>query len=144
MQSTPNASGTPVLNSAFLGRVYLGSVVFSVLGAGIAASRISGNWALGYFSLAIWSTANLWALDYTLRLVAAEHRNGAKIALAIALKLIVIYGAGFFLIFKGGFPPVSILVGFSVPLAVVLLKALGGLLAARLNATPAAAKTQSR
>jgi len=138
MNSRPrSASVTSALDEAFLSRVHKTSLLIAGLVAAIASlSTIGGSWALGFLGSAIWSTANFWTLE---RLVRGQLRPGKRdnIALAIGLlvKLPVLYALLVLFLFFGKFPAGAVLIGVAVPLAVIILKVAGRMLALRLRAT---------
>lgn len=117
------------LDPRFLHRVNLGSALVSGLGGLIGASAVSPWWGLGFAAFGLWATANIWALSLVLRQVVAPQRSALDLLGALALKIPVLYGLGFLLLWKGGFPAVSVVCGISVPLAVILLKAIGRVVA---------------
>jgi F-type H+-transporting ATPase subunit a len=141
MQKNPAASASPDagLDGVFLRRVYFMSALVAVLGGLLASQRLSSAWGLGFFLFALWSTANLWALAQLLRLVVRPAgRQPLAILVASTVKLPILYGVGAWIALSGRFPVTSLMAGFSVPLAVIFLKAVG-LLAARRLALPLAA-----
>jgi F-type H+-transporting ATPase subunit a len=141
MQKNPAASASPDagMDGAFLRRVYFMSALVAVLGGLLASQRLSGNWGLGFFLFALWSTANLWALEQLLRLVVRPAgRQPLAILVASMVKLPILYGLGAWIALADRFPVASLMAGFSVPLAVITLKAVG-LVAARRLALPLAA-----
>jgi hypothetical protein len=91
---------------------------------------LSPRWGAGFAIMGVWSVANLRALELLLRLaVTPGERQPIAILVAGIIKLPILYGIGAFVAIKGGFPPVALIAGFSVPLAVMVLKIGGQLLA---------------
>jgi len=139
MQTNPAASPTVDLpiDGAFLRRVYALSLGVAVLGGFVLGQRLSTDWGLGFAIFAAWSTANLYALDRLLRLIVRrDERQPVLILAATLIKIPLLYGLGIFIAVAGGFPATSLMAGFSVPLAVVVLKVIGRLLARRVSLDP--------
>jgi hypothetical protein len=132
---------TPALSSAldeaFLGRVHKTSLVMAGLVAVIASlSTIGGNWALGFLGCAVWSTANFWTLERLVRgSLKPGRRDNVALAISIFVKLPVLYALLIAFLFLGKFPASAVLIGVAVPLAVIVLKVAGRMLALRLRAT---------
>ena len=137
MMSRPDSPTlSSALDQAFMARVHKTSLVMAGLVAVVASmSTLGVSWALGFLGCAVWSTANLWTLE---RLVRGSLQPGPadKIALAmgILIKLPVLYGLLVLLLFFGNFPATAVMIGVSVPLAVIVLKVAGRMLALRLRA----------
>jgi len=129
------------LDPRFLHRVHLASAVVSGLGGLIAMSAVSLSWGLGFAAFGLWATTNTWALSRVLRPVVVAQRSTVDLIGALALKIPILYGLGFLLLWKGGFPPVSIVCGVSVPLAVILLKMIGRVVAPKV-AMPTSPKSR--
>lgn len=130
----PETPGTqlPGLDPGFLGRVYKASILLALAAGLILVLYGQVGWAAGVAAAALWSVANIWALARVMTLaVRPGQKDPLKILLALLLKLVVLYGAGALLVIFGGMPPLSLVIGFSVPLLVVVLKALGLILFAR-------------
>lgn len=130
------ASLTRALDQAFMARVLRTSLLMAGLIALCAAfTTIGARWSLGFLLAALWSVANLWTLE---RLVRAAVRPGShdKIAIGTGLlvKLPVLYALVVLLIMQGNFAATALVAGVSVPLAVIVLKVAGRVLALRLRA----------
>lgn len=86
-----------------------------------------GGWAAaGFASGLAWSLVNL----HLLRLLAAGLTEGAgklRMGSLLALKLPVLYVAGYLLLASGRLPVSALLAGFGWPLLVIVLKAAGRL-----------------
>ncbi len=134
MQQNPAASP---IDASFLRRVYLLSMALAVLGGLVGAQQISTDWGMGFALFALWSTGNLYALDRLLRLIVRKDEKQPVLILAATLiKIPLLYGVGIFIAVAGNFPAVSLMAGFSVPLAVVVLKVVGRLVARRVSLVP--------
>ena len=129
------------LDPSFLRRVFVGSALVSLLGGLVGASLASTSWGLGFAAFGLWATANIWALARVLRLLVGPQRSGIELILGLVLKMPVLYGVGFLLLWKGGFPPVSVVSGISIPLAVIFLKMIGRVVAPKV-AMPTSPKSR--
>jgi hypothetical protein len=117
-------------NENFLKRVMLFSLVFAALGGGVFAAIVSPRWGLGFLIAAVWSVLNLKALEQLIRLaVRPTGRDPLAIAVAMLIKVPVLYGIGVLIAIKVDLPAESLIAGFSVPLAVIVLKAAGQVMA---------------
>ena len=137
MKPRPDTTLDRALDAAFMARVFKTSLFVSSLVALFSSFwTIGGSWAFAFLGASVWSTANLWTLE---RLVRGALRPGPvdKLALAGALliKLPLLYAALVAFILLGNSPASAVLAGVSVPLAVIVLKVLGRLLALRLRAS---------
>lgn len=138
---SPSLDFSGGLDPSFLRRVFVGSVLASLLGGVVAASVATPEWGLGFAAFGLWATANIWALSRVLRLLVVPHRSAVELILGLVLKMPVLYGVGFLLLWKGGFPPVSVVCGISVPLAVIFLKLIGRVVAPKV-AMPTSPKSR--
>ena len=138
----PSPSPKPTLavlaaDTAFLRRVHISSLLFTVLG-GMLASYAKGFAFGGAFVVAaLWSTANFWALEQLMRLVISPQRDGLKLVLALAVKIPVLYGSLLLILFKGGFTAIPLFIGFSLPLWILVMKAAGRALVPKIALKPA-------
>ena len=80
---------------------------------------------LGFLAGAVWSALNFWGLASLIRSALAEEPDKKKILLLFLLKFPVLYGVGFVIVFYTGVDVLGVLVGFSLPLVVVVLKSGG-------------------
>ena len=133
--TTAPARTVPAFDASFLRRVHLGSLALTVLFAAFTALYVSLDFGLGFLCAGLWSTTNLWVLE---RLMREAIRPGRRDLLTVAgagvVKLPVLYGLLILMLMRGGFPAASVVIGLSLPLIVIVLKAFGRALAAR-NAT---------
>ena len=85
-------------------------------------------YSLGIFVGTLWGCANLWFIrQFIVNYITPGERDAMKLALFALIKFPVLYGLGFLLLWLGWFPVVSFVIGFSLILVVVVLKALGKL-----------------
>ena len=124
------------LDRAFMVRVHKTSLLIAGVVAVIASmSTIGGNWALGFFGCAMWSTANLWTLERLMRsALVPGSKDKIALALGILVKLPVLYALLVVFVLTGNFPAAAVMIGVSVPLGVILLKVIGRVFALRLRA----------
>jgi hypothetical protein len=117
-------------------RVHKTSLLIAGVVAVIASmSTIGGNWALGFFGCAMWSTANLWTLERLMRsALVPGSKDKIALALGILVKLPVLYALLVVFVLTGNFPAAAVMIGVSVPLGVILLKVIGRVFALRLRA----------
>jgi F-type H+-transporting ATPase subunit a len=119
-------------DAGFLRRVYVASIVVTLFVGAVAALYVTPRWGAGFATAGLWSIVNFRALEMLLRLsVRPSGRDPVAIAVAALIKIPVLYGVGAVLAVKGGFPPIALILGFSVPLAVIVLKVGGQILAPR-------------
>ncbi|KPJ61278.1 MAG: hypothetical protein AMJ46_03045 [Latescibacteria bacterium DG_63] len=110
----------------FVTRVVKTTVVVAIITALFVATYVSPAYGAGVFLGALWNSLNLLVVVSLVKIViATEKFRKRKVACVVALKFPVLYGVGFFLLWTGLFPVVSLVVGFSLVLAVIILKALG-------------------
>ncbi len=112
----------------FLRRSALAALVTGVLvGLGVAWHW---GWAAGsgFAASLLWGLADFTVLAMILRILTGQgSRNKTALAALVFLKLVGLYGLALLLLWKRWFPLPAFLAGFSWPLFVVLLRALGGL-----------------
>jgi hypothetical protein len=108
------------------------SLLLSGLGGLFGAYYLGWRWGTGFAVAGVWSALNLKALEHLIRLsLRPSGRQAGAIAGAMLIKLPLLYGIGGLVVVKGGFPIGSILIGLSVPMMVMALKATGQMLAPR-------------
>jgi hypothetical protein len=126
------ASTSPQLDEGFLKRVGGVSLLITALGALLGSYYLGWRWGAGFASAGVWSVLNFKALEHLIRLaVRPDGRDRGAIAAALVIKIPVLYGLGILIAWKGGFPAGSLLLGFGVPLGVLVLKTVGQVLAPR-------------
>lgn len=120
------------LGTEFLRRVHFMSLILAAILGAVGATRISGSFGLGFFAFAVWSTANLWALQWLLgQIVRPAGADKGRLVLALLVKIPLVYAVGALLALRGGFPASAIFAGFSLPFAVIVLKVLGRILSGK-------------
>ena len=88
-----------------------------------------GRWALGFAAGAALGVANFLLLAALMReIVTLETRSYRRIAMLVAIKVVFVYGGLAFLLASKWVPILSAVVGFSLILGVIVLKAVGRLL----------------
>lgn len=110
----------------FISRVRHATLVVGVLTFAFVSLYYSPTFGLGLLVGCLWGVANFWALEHVLTAVLRPDTVDRRKAFIFAgIKFPVLYAAGFVILWKGWFEPVSLLAGFSLLFLVVLLKALG-------------------
>jgi hypothetical protein len=120
----------------FLTRVQKSTALVGAVTALLVAVYHDTGFALGLLVGCLWGIGNFYALGLLLRaVVTPKEVNRNRAFIFIAIKFPVLYVGGFFILRSEWFSPISLLVGFSLLFAVVLLKA-GGRAIMRLNDRP--------
>jgi hypothetical protein len=102
---------------------WLGAVVALLLWAGPGA-----RWALGFVGGAAVGIANLLLLAALIRAILVPgRRDPVRLARLLGAKVLLVYGGLAALLVSRAFPAASVAIGFSLFLAVMVLKALGRL-----------------
>jgi len=87
-------------------------------------------YSAGILAGVLWGCANLWFIrQFIINYITPGDRNSKKLVLFMAIKFPVLYGLGFLILKVGLFPVVSFVIGFSLIFMVILLKAVGKLVA---------------
>lgn len=121
---SPGGTGTSEL--AFIRRVLVSTTWFSAVAGVVLWAYVGPRFAFGFWIGAAWSLVNFWLLkEVVVRTITLEERNLPRIALGALVKFPVLYGLGIALLVWGYFPILSLAIGFSMILVVLLLKALG-------------------
>jgi len=106
----------------FIYRAVKISFVLAFLGFLFVTRACGAAFGFGFLAGAVWSALNFWGLASLIQSALAEHPDKKKIFLLFLLKFPVLYGAGFVIVFYTGVDVLGVLVGFSLPLVVVILK----------------------
>lgn len=110
----------------FLKRVQTATAVVGVLTFLFVSVYHDANFALGILVGCAWGIGNFWALGRVLTAVVTPSGVHQRRALMFAaIKFPVLYGAGYLILRSEWFPPVALVIGFSLLFLVVLLKGLG-------------------
>ncbi len=118
-------AATPALDREFLRRVYFASLGLTLLFGLGTAVRVDPRFGLALTLSGLWSTANLWVLERLLRAaVRPTGRDTRTVVWAAVVKIPVLYGL-LVLLLAQGMSPLAVLIGLSLPLLVVGLKAFG-------------------
>jgi len=114
---------------AYIRRIAVTSLWLGAVAAILLWAATGGRWALGFGAGAALGVANFLLLAAVMReIVTLERRSRRRIALLVAIKVVVIYGGLALLLVSKLAPILSVVTGFSLVLGVVVLKALGRLL----------------
>jgi hypothetical protein len=123
----------PRMDEGFLRRVAAASLALSLFGGLLGAYYLHWRWGAGFVVAGVWSTLNLRALEFLIRQsLRPSGRQNSAIAVALLIKLPVLYGIGGLIVIKGRFPIGALLLGLAVPTVVMALKAVGQVLAPRM------------
>jgi CHASE2 domain-containing sensor protein len=110
----------------FLHRVLRATSVVGILAFAFVAVYYNLNFAWGLLVGCAWGIGNFWALT---RIITAVVRPGEvdrrRVLILAAIKFPVLYVAGYFILRSDWFPPISLLVGFTILFVVIVLKAAG-------------------
>ena len=110
----------------FIKRVTVLSAVLSAVVFLFLSVYYQFPFALAFLLGGLWSSLNLLALTFMVQQLLRPVPIDWPVALAsIFIKLPLLYGAGFFLVTWDFLPQLGLVAGFSVVLAVIILKGLG-------------------
>ncbi|MDA0838151.1 MAG: ATP synthase subunit I [Planctomycetota bacterium] len=112
----------------FISKILNISLIFAGVGFLFVTSAFGVDVGLGYLLGVVWSALNLWGMTKLVSTVFSEHKNSKTVALALMLKFPVIYGGGFLMLYFGKLDVIGVLVGFSIPLVIAVLKSGGKVL----------------
>jgi len=122
------------LGPEFVNRVVrTGAVVAPLIGLFVATyvSPASGS---GFLLGALWGLVNLLSISSLVGILFGGSVPSRSRVLYISfVKFPLLYAIGFLLLRVGIFPLGSLVLGFSLALAIILLKAIGALVAVKLN-----------
>jgi hypothetical protein len=110
------------LNEAILRRTRLWTTITAAGLALATALLVSPLFAAGLLLTALWAVAGFWILEKLLRaaLVPAGHRRNGLVIAGWGLAKLGVYGLALWAVLAGRFPPVSLLVGFTLLLVVLV------------------------
>lgn len=111
------------MNEAILQRTRLWTLASAGGLALLLGLLISPLFGMGLFVTSLWAVAGFWILEKLLRAALVPQgrpRRGFEVALWGAAKL-ALYGLAIWAVLAANFPPASILVGFSLLLAVLVV-----------------------
>lgn len=110
----------------FIKRVVVLSAVLSAVAFLFLSVYYQFPFALAFLAGGLWSSLNLLALTFMVQQLLRPTPIDWPTALAaIFIKLPLLYGAGFFLVTWDFLPKPGLVAGFSVVLAVIILKGFG-------------------
>ena len=110
----------------FIKRVTVLSALLSAVAFLFLSVYYQLPFALAFLAGGLWSSLNLLALTFMVQQLLRPTPIDWPTALAaIFIKLPLLYGAGFFLVTWDFLPKLGLMAGFSVVLAVIILKGLG-------------------
>jgi len=125
------------LNRDFLARAYRSTLVLGTLAAPFLLVYTGSRTALGVLAGAGLGLLNLRLVEeLVIHWLRPEGAKVGRVVLAVALKLALVYGAGYLLLSRGWVQPAAMAAGFPAVLAVIFLKSLGRLYLTRAGVEP--------
>ncbi len=125
-------TGSPPADLRYVRRIALTSAWLGALAALLLWVAAGSRWALGFAGGAALGVANLLLLSALIRaIVVLGRRDRRRIAWLLAIKVPLVYGGLAALLLSRFAPPASVVIGFSLFLAVIVLKAIGRLITGR-------------
>jgi hypothetical protein len=111
----------------FIHRVIKTSLVLAALGFLFVTVYWNFKFGAGILAGAVWGCLNLLFLTRLITEVFSpgEEIKKGKVILIAVVKFPLLYAAGFLLLTKTDFPPLSLVIGFSLLFLVMFVKALG-------------------
>jgi hypothetical protein len=111
----------------FIHRVIKTSLVLAALGFLFVTVYYDFEFGGGILASAVWGCLNLLFLTRLITEIFSpgEEISKGKVILIAVVKFPLLYAAGFVLLWTKYFPPVSLVIGFSLLFLVMLLKAMG-------------------
>ena len=114
------------MDSAFIIRSLRTTVALALLGFILGAYYVSSAWGVGFALGALWSIANLYLIKVLIeKVITLEKRPTGPVVLMVLVKFPLLYGLGFLVLSWGWYDVLAPLFGFSLPFAVIVLKAAG-------------------
>ena len=101
-------------------------MALALLGFLLGTYYVNTAWAVGFALGALWSIANLYLIKVLIeKVITLDKRPAGPVALLVLVKFPLLYGLGFLILSWGWYDVLAPLIGFSLPFAVVVLKAAG-------------------
>lgn len=119
------------MGAEFIDRVLKTTAILTSLGFLFTTSALGIPFGVGFLASAVWSALNLWLLTLLIRTAFAPEASRKKVLILFLLKFPLLYGCGFLLVVYGKIHILGALVGFSLPLIVIILKSAGQSLQSR-------------
>jgi len=120
----------------FIYRTIKISAVLAAVGFLVVSQAFGLSVGWGFLVGAVWNCLNLWALAVLVRNAFTKPPKKKRILALFLLKFPVLYGGGILLVLYGGVDIIGVLVGFSLPLMVMVLKGGGRALQQRDEVAP--------
>jgi hypothetical protein len=112
----------------FITRVIRTTAIVALLAALCLAVYFDWKYALGFLVGVAWSLLNLTVIRGLIKEVVSPHEARKNVAALLALlKFPLLYVAGYFILVSEWFSVSSLMIGFSLMFAVIVLKVLGRL-----------------
>jgi len=117
------------LDLAFITRSLRLTAFLSALGFLFASVYLGAGWGLGFVLGAAWGIGNLYLIKRLIELaVRIEGRDYTAVGIMVLVKFPVLYALGFLILSRTWYPFWAPVIGFSLPLVVIVLKAAGRVL----------------
>ena len=122
----------------FLARSYRTTLGLAALAAAFAAVYLGPRFAVGMAAGAVLGVVNLRLIEeLVVHWLRPQGARVGRVALAVLLKLVLVFGVGYVLLARHIVEPLPLAAGYPMVLAVMVLKAVGRLVVARTAASPA-------
>jgi hypothetical protein len=117
------------LDLAFITRSLKLTAVLSAVGFLFTTVYVGAGWGLGFMLGAGWGIGNLYLLKRLIELsVRLEGRDLTAVGILVLVKFPLLYGLGYLILSRSWYPFWAPVIGFSLPLVVIILKAMGRVL----------------
>jgi hypothetical protein len=128
-ERTLSWAGPAPTDLRYVRRITLTSIWLGALAALLLWAGVGPRWALGFAGGAALGVANLLLLSALIReIVTLGERSRRRIVGLLAIKVPLVYGGLAALLLARIAPATAVVVGFSLVLAVIVLKAIGRLI----------------
>jgi len=117
------------LDLAFIIRSLKLTALLAVLGFLFASVYVGAGWGLGFLLGAAWGIGNLYLIKILIQLsVRLDSRDWTAVGILVLVKFPLLYGLGYLILSRSWYPFLAPVAGFSLPLGVIVLKAMGRVL----------------
>lgn len=117
------------MDLAFVIRSLKLTALLAVLGFMFTSVYLGAGWGLGFLLGAAWGIGNLYLIKTLIELaVRLDGRDWTSVGVLVLVKFPLLYGLGYLVLSRPWYPFWAPVIGFSLPLAVIVLKAMGRVL----------------
>lgn len=118
----------------FITRVIKTSIIVTFIVALFTASYYNISFALGLVVGSFWNITNFWFIKGLVTgYVSNKQLQASKLVILVVVKFPLLYAIGYWIVRSGKFTSESLLCGFSLLFAVLILKAFGILIISKNN-----------